>query len=456
MKFSDLLLMSSSSLWKRKVRTILTVLGVVVGTASIVVMISFGLGLNRATMADIEKYGGLTTITVMEKGSYGYYEEGGSSSDDKTEIVHLSDDVIKQLSELPHVKSIYPTISIGILAKCGRYESYINLNGVDMQMLRDKNLSFAQGALPEADATELQMIYGNTVLADFSDPKTGAGYYMNGELPDIDLMTDSIMYIFDMDRYYQSQSGGENGEVVKPPKKHIVPTAALMAGSVEEYSQDSYMVYCDINQLKTILKKEFKNKAIPGQPTTASGKPLKEIYYSSIVVNVDGIDNVSDLQNQIKELGFDAQSNAEWVESTQDQLGYIQLILGGIGAVSLFVAAIGITNTMMMSIYERTKEIGVMKVLGCDLRNIQALFLIEAGYIGLIGGVIGLMLSYIVSAIANVIVKSMGTMEGGLSYIPAWLALISILFAVIVGMVAGFFPSLRAMRLSALAAIRNE
>lgn len=118
-------------------------------------------------MADIEKYGGLTTITVMEKGAFGYYEEGGSSSDDKKEIVHLSDDVIKQLSELPHVKSVYPTISLGILAKCGRYESYINLNGVDMQMLQDKKMNFAQGALPESDATELQMIMEILFLQTF-------------------------------------------------------------------------------------------------------------------------------------------------------------------------------------------------------------------------------------------------------------------------------------------------
>ena len=100
-------------------------------------------------------------------------------------------------------------------------------------------------------------------------------------------------------------------------------------------------------------------------------------------------------------MGYEASSNAEWIESEQKTMGYVQAVLGGIGAVSLFVAAIGITNTMMMSIYERTKEIGVMKVLGCDLRNIRSLFLLEAGFIGFIGGVIGLALSYTLSAVIN-------------------------------------------------------
>ena len=140
-------------------------------------------------------------------------------------------------------------------------------------------------------------------------------------------------------------------------------------------------------------------------------------------------------------------------------MGYIQAVLGGIGAVSLFVAAIGITNTMMMSIYERTKEIGVMKVLGCDLRNIRSLFLMEAGFIGFIGGVIGLILSFILSVVINKVAANANeymAASGGISYIPIWLVLLSLVFAVMVGMVAGFFPARRAMRLSPLAAIRNE
>ena len=111
----------------------------------------------------------------------------------------------------------------------------------------------------------------------------------------------------------------------------------------------------------------------------------------------------------------------------------------------------------MMSICERTKEIGIIKVLGCDLGNIRSMFLMEAGFIGFFGGLIGLILSGIISLVINVVVK--GASEGSyaqLSYIPLWLVMISLVFAVLVGMAAGFFPALRAMRLSPLAAIRNE
>ena len=126
---------------------------------------------------------------------------------------------------------------------------------------------------------------------------------------------------------------------------------------------------------------------------------------------------------------------------------------------SLFVAAIGIANTMMMSIYERTKEIGVMKVLGCDMGAIRNMFLIESGFIGLMGGVTGVAISYGISMALNRLLRigeSLTGMAGDISRIPLWLVAMAVVFAVLVGMVAGFFPAMRAMKLSPLAAIRNE
>ncbi len=116
------------------------------------------------------------------------------------------------------------------------------------------------------------------------------------------------------------------------------------------------------------------------------------------------------------------------------------------------MAAIGIVNTMMMSIYERTREIGVIKVLGCRMGNIAALFLTEAAYIGLFGGALGLAISYGLSVILNAVLKGSGLM----SVIPAYLALGAVAFSIVVALLAGLYPSIRAMKLSPLAAIRNE
>jgi ABC-type antimicrobial peptide transport system permease subunit len=220
-------------------------------------------------------------------------------------------------------------------------------------------------------------------------------------------------------------------------------------------------VLCDIDALIAQLKKVFKNSVIPGQPTRKNGKAYSEIFYSNLIVQVDDMENVTDITNYIQDLGYSAYSSAEWIQQEMDSMNTIQAVLGAIGAVAMLVAAISITNTMMMSIYERTKEIGVMKVLGCDIRNIQALFLLEAGFIGFIGGVIGIGFSYLLSFIINYFMTSSGMsssmgVSGAICRIPLWLDPVAIVFAVVVGMVAGFIPSLRAMRLSPLAAIRNE
>ncbi len=451
MKFLDLLRMSSSNLWKRKVRTILTVLGVVIGVASIVVMISLGLGLSRSLMEQYESYGSLTQITVYEPWSY-----GGDSSQ---EVQRLDDELIETIKNMEHVKAVYPTMQISAMARYGAYECYLNITAMPIEALETLSIEVGEGSLPSKADNELKFFYGSQVLQDFSNSKTGAGYWSTGELPDIDLMNDPIFIIFDMDAYWQSQ-WNDTETPVAPPKKYLIETCGVEQTSEDGWTRYGWYTMCDIDKLIPELKRIFKNKPIPGQPTTKTGKPYKEIFYNRLTIDVDKMDNVTAVQSVLTEMGYDASSNAEWIESEQKTLGYVQMVLGGIGAVSLFVAAIGITNTMMMSIYERTKEIGVMKVLGCDLRNIRSLFLLEAGFIGFIGGIIGLILSYTLSIVINRIASGaesgMVAPGSSISYIPFWLAGMSLVFAVLVGMIAGFFPALRAMRLSPLAAIRTE
>ena len=445
MKFLDMLRMSSSNLWKRKVRTILTVLGVVIGVASIVVMISLGLGLSRSLIAQYESWGSLTQITV--------YEPWNSDNADE---MRLDDDLVEELEMLEHVDSVWPILQMSALAKYGSYQGWLQIRAVPKEAYAEMDIDVGQGRLPGAD-DELTFFYGCEVLQNFYNAKgNGGSYWETGVLPDIDLMNDPIFIIFDTDAYYSSQYPDENGQNTPPPKKYMIPACGVEATNENGWSQYGWYTHCDIEQLMPQLKKIFKNKVIPGQPTTKTGKPYKEIFYNQLTVNVDKMDNVMEVQNYLTNLGYEAYSNAEWVQSEQQTMGTIQLVLGGIGAVSLFVAAIGITNTMMMSIYERTKEIGVMKVLGCDLRNIRSLFLMEAGFIGFIGGVIGLILSFILSGVINKLAQSAQEYVEGISYIPIWLALLSLIFAILVGMVAGFFPARRAMKLSPLAAIRNE
>lgn len=451
MRFLDLLTMSINNLRRRKVRTALTVLGVVIGTASVVVMVSLGIGLNALMMEMYSSYGSMTAIEI-----YNYGNNGNNGTSDNP--LYLTDDTVKEFLRIPHVTSASPVLETNVILKQGVYETNTSINGVTREFM--EQIPLGQGKLPDPKSTEMEFIYGNAVVQWFQNSKTGKGYWDTQELPDIDYMNKPMFVIFDTDAYYQSRSGGSgDGTPVKAPKKYLIRTAGVVEGGIDDYNSYAYGVYTDIDQLKTQLKKIYKKNPIPGQPTNKKGKPYSYFIYNQAYVYVDDMENVTAVQKAITDMGFQANSQMEWIEQSQQTYNMIQLVLGGIGAISLFVAAIGIANTMMMSIYERTKEIGVIKVLGCDLRTIRNMFLLESGFIGFMGGVIGVAISYGIGFIMNHFLgigQIMTGQAGNISRIPLWLAAAAVVFAIFVGMAAGFFPSLRAMHLSPLAAIRNE
>ena len=212
----------------------------------------------------------------------------------------------------------------------------------------------------------------------------------------------------------------------------------------------------------------------------------KKVTYNEVYIKVDDIKNVDKICDTLKEEGYQISSMVDYRKQMQQQTAQRQLRLAGLAAISLFVAALNIANTMTMAIYERTREIGVMKV--------RRMFLIESGMIGFIGGVAGTILSYIISFGMNnmtMIVYGLNTLlmnlginatidlsslmgssdsmyyGGGfymsdsgsgtvMSIIPFWLVLAAIGFAVVVGLLSGIVPASRAVRISALEAIRHD
>jgi ABC-type antimicrobial peptide transport system permease subunit len=435
-----MLAMSLQNLRRRKLRTVLTVLGVVIGTASIVVMVSLGIGLNELTVEQIASYGSLTSIAVY---NYGMWD----ASDSKSEPTYMTDETIAQFMALPHVTFASPLLDVGVQMRQGNYQAWVSLQGVSREYMED--IPLGEGSLPDEGEPNLKLVVGNAVPLWFTDVKTGRGYWETGEPADVDFMGKPMFITFET---------GYSDDGTTTTKKYMVETAGMVEGGVNDYNRYTYGVYVEIEALKSMLKKIYRKTPIPGQPTTKKGKAYSYFIYNSATVMVDDMANVMDVQQQIRDMGFEASSNVEWLEQSKEQSNMVQAVLGGIGAVSLFVAAIGIANTMMMSIYERTKEIGIIKVLGCDMGAIRNMFLMESGFIGFFGGLVGLGLSEGISMLMNKVAplsQAMGV-SGDLSRIPLWLAGFSLAFAVFIGMAAGFFPSLRAMRLSPLAAIRNE
>ena len=477
MSFYDLMSMSLGNLWRRKLRTILTVLGVLIGTTSIVAMLSLAFGMKQQMMEQYESMGSVTQINVSPGGGMDS-DSSGSQTDTST---MLTESNMEMFQGMEHVKSVSPQLTFDGTMKSGRYSGYANMIGVDQSMLDSQELD--KGEVPKAgNSGTLQVLGGNQLLTGFGYVQGDeyVDYYSTGELPPIDLMTqihqlqvyndaaesETVDQTASIDASTEDSSGDGDSDsagddaAAQPAEDNSmlnfrIKITGIMAGGLEEYNNYSQSLLVNLDDLKSYLTKNFGKGKIPGQPKP-NGKPLNEWVYTTIVVEVDQADNVEDVMKSIQDKGFSANSNKELIDSAQKSLQIVELVLGGIGMVAFLVAAIGIANTMMMSTYERTKEIGVMKVLGCDMRDIQKLFLAEAGFIGLIGGIVGLLLSCGVSSLINHFSAGMEGIGGNISVIPWWLALAAVAFSTLMGMVAGYFPARRAMKLSPLAAIHTE
>ncbi len=433
MKLTDIILMSIGNLWRRKTRTILTTLGVIIGSSSILLMVSMGIGYERSFDEQMEMFGNTRMIQVYK--SYGYDMEGNPT---KGEAIKLNQQTVDSINAIEGVKSILAMYSMSAELSYGRYQSYAELYGIDFAKLEDFQFELADGEFPALGSNDV--FIGAEMGYNFYNPRAGRRFQ---EPEKLDLLGQSL-------KMYIGSRYDDNGN-----EKRM--TRVAVTGVLAQSGEYDYSIFMDREALLALKERDERKYG--------SSKPIRreDREYDSVNVLVDDINNVENVQTTLREMGLNAMSPIEFINQQKKQIQMVQALLGGIGFVSLLVAAIGITNTMIMSIYERTREIGIIKVLGAAVKDILQMFLIEAATIGFIGGVFGVAVSYGVSSFINFLSGSGGEINefavGGMlsqSIIPIQFALLSIAFSTLIGLLAGMFPAVRATRLSALEAIKNE
>ena len=430
MRFIDLLRTAFLNLWRRKLRAVLTVLGMVIGTCSIVVMMSLGIGMRQAMIDSYSQMGSLTNITVM---NFKYTDMGdGKGNYEELKLDKKAVDAIKQI---PGVVAVMPQITTWGIVKSGRYISDISIMAIDTEQAALFEIKLESGEFPSShtSGSSYQIVFGNGVLGYFYDPKTGKQALDRDGNSKITIDS-RFQLTFDYNNVYNNPDTG--GETERGKFYKLIPSGVVSA----ESNEFSWYCLMDISALEKLAK---ENKTFMNIDTKN---------YSQVIVKCESTDAVKTVKTAIDEMGYGTNSLQDWIEQSEEQIKKTQYLLGAIGGVSLLVAAIGIMNTMMMSIYERTKEIGIIKVLGCRMSNIAGLFLTESAYIGLFGGALGIGLSYGISTVLNKLLVNSGLF----SLIPLYLAAGAVAFSMLVALISGFYPAVRAMRLSPLAAIRNE
>ncbi|MBE5038720.1 ABC transporter permease [Subdoligranulum sp. DSM 109015] len=489
MKIFDLIALSARNLSRRKGRTALTVIGVAVGTCLIIVMISFGIAMNQANEAMLASWGDLTQIEVYGGGTV-YYSSGsgtavigGSSGGGGDQPAVLNDEMVASFTKMDHVVAATPfyqayslngTITAG---KGDRYSAYLgNAVGVYASAMEPMGFTLASGDWMTDTGS-----YGRDVIPVMVCEQTGYNfedtrksynsskrYRWYGQTDAAGNLLEPFVDVNKDEMTLTLSSGDAENPKTKSWKLKVV-------GSINPdtakgwWTQSSFILRIqDVKMLQEEYKDLAGSDAYYGSDSSS---------YDQVYVKVDDMDNVEAVDEAIQELGFSTYSMTQQREAMQEQVSQLMLILGCLAAFSLLVAALNIINTMTMAIYERTREIGVMKVLGCALGKIRMMFLIESGFIGFIGGVTGSVVSLVISFVLNNltlimaifgggggnlsgIMNSIGYYGGGMgsavSVVPPWLVLLALAFATVIGLVAGILPAARATKISALEAIRHE
>ena len=446
MNYKDIVDLAVRNLLRRRTRSVLAILGVIIGTSSIVVMLSLGLGMNAGFDEQLKMIGDLHVINIMPGGGGG--PQLGNEASGK-----LDDLAMENISVIKGVTAITPILNVYLRVVAGKYLADFNVLGIKPEMMEKMGFKLAEGRLLKTgDANEI--VFGKETLNWFYNPYKPQQSNPNGK-PPVDVLKTKLIMTGDHTYGEKNQNQTDSDKTI-----NYLEFKAKGVGVLELVNGNSdYSIYMDLQAAEKIKKANNKAEGIIGNDR---GKQ-----YEQAIAYIDDIGKIESISEKIKDLGFYVYNSGDWIRQMQNTSKMIQAVLGGIGAISLLVAALGITNTMVMSIYERTREIGVMKVLGASLKDIRDLFLIEAGVIGLSGGIIGAILSFIISLLMNTVFSSQlggifGNLNSGMqganniSLIPIWLVFAAIALSTVVGLLAGYYPARRAMRLSALEALRNE
>jgi putative ABC transport system permease protein len=441
MRFIDLVQLVGYNLGRRKGRVLLTAIGVVIGTAAVVVLVSLAVGLQKnATqqlwgindLTSIEVYPGYSEMSVsaVKMGGGG----GGGSSDG---MVYLTPAAISEIEALPDVKLVVREdyLNAAMELKYGKLLGYSGAIGVDVDDLSTMGLTASEGSTELARGS---VFIGAYINQNFYDPNMRPN---DPPLEPPQLIGETLRFV--LIKYT------EDGQEIR--KTFTMKVSGVLA---ETRGSSDYNIYMRLDELT-------------GWNEWARGTRINRNKegYNMLIVKAESPDVVTGIADQITAMGFMANTPQEVLEGINSFFTVLQVVFGGVGAIALLVAAIGIANTMTMSILERTREIGLMKAVGATNRDVLSVFLGEAAGIGFIGGLGGVLVGWSLSALLNLVglsyFASQVSENGGLpptmiTTTPIWLPIFGLFFAAVVGLISGLYPALRAATMVPVTALKYE
>jgi ABC-type antimicrobial peptide transport system permease subunit len=485
----DLLKLALRNLREAKLRATLTSMGVIVGVAVIVTMVSFGLGLQRNLLSRFKALDLFNEMTVFGKSiavaagnldrPSGARRAAGDNRGPRlptnvTPTRILDDAAIAEVAKLPGVSYVEPYI--GFVVECrsnGRVFGH-DVAGASVPNASSRFTQFAAGQMissPDGDETVISE--ETTRTAGYASPADAIGKTLEFLVPPAnDKEKQEASEADEGPSFFGIPLGGED----TPPKGSVVVARTFrIVGVLAEPKQDGrpgpsrgLMPSADI-YIPLPAARQWANEHQGEQARVlmalarekgAIGEDQVPGYFSAVVRVSDPV-ALTDVRKRIADLGLGSFSIVDQLDQIRTVFLIINSVLGLLGGISLLVASFGIANTMIMSILERTREIGIMKAIGAEDREIKLIFFFEAAVIGLTGGVIGSLAAWGIDGLANrlayrFLLKPQGASFVDFFSIPPYLWLGAIVFALSVSILAALYPASRAARIDPVRALRHD
>ncbi|MFA9397063.1 MAG: ABC transporter permease [Clostridiaceae bacterium] len=428
MKFSDFLEMIWTNMWRRRGRTILTMIGVVIGSISIFVIVSLGNGFQDMMTDQLLSLGSANAITVYPYIDYGGMYGGSVDTSDK--VSKIDKKALDKLSEIEGVDYAIPSISASATINYKKFTmDNMGISGIEMKYYsKDKDTLF--GDYPSDN--EESCVIGYKIAQSMID----------SENPD-DVDEEEL------DKLIRKKIKLSINKVNDKGEEETKTFNVKVSGILEESYMDDYSVKTPLNVAIDIT--EF---------STGETNLIKKNGYNTVDLIVDDIDNMDKITDELDEEGYTYSSLKDIQNSVNSLLNGIKLFLGALGGISLLVAAFGIANTMNMSIYERKKEIGIMKVVGASIKDVKRIFIGEASAIGFLGGFVGVIIGLLINYIINMALGAKFSMDGqskvNIASFSLGLTMFVLAFATFVGFISGLYPATKAAKLDVISSIKDE